>query len=106
MSIEQKVWNYFIEKDFTPYGTAGIMGNLYKESRFKTNNLQDTYNKSIGMTDEQYTAGVDNNTYNLFINDGAGYGLAQWTWSGLKKDLYMLCKSRKKSISDLDCQLD
>ena len=106
MSIEQKVWNYFIEKNFTPQGIAGIMGNLYKESRFKTNNLQDTYNQNFGMTDEQYTAGVDNNTYNLFINDGAGYGLAQWTWSGLKKDLYLLCKSRKKSISDLDCQLD
>ena len=106
MSVEQKVWNYFTEKNFSPSGIAGIMGNLYKESKFKTNNLEDRCNIKFGLSDEQYTQGVDNNTYNLFINDGAGYGLAQWTWSGYKKDLYMLCKSRNKSISDLDCQLE
>ena len=60
-----------------PYGVAGLMGNLYAESGLRSNNLQNTFEKKFGMTDEQYTAAVDNGTYTNFVKDSAGYGLAQ-----------------------------
>ena len=82
------------------------MGNLYAESGLKSNNLQDAYNKILKMTDEQYTEAVDKNTYKKFTSDGAGYGIAQWTYSSLKKELYDLCKSKSTSISDIDSQLE
>ena len=106
MNIEQQVWNYFLNKGFSPQGIAGLMGNIFKESQFKTNNLQDSYNSSFGISDEAYTANVDNGRYQNFPDDGAGYGLVQWTYGPFKQDLLNLCKSRHKSISDLSCQLD
>lgn len=82
------------------------MGNMQAESSLQTNNLQNTYNISLGMSDEQYTKAVDNGTYTNFIHDSAGYGLVQWTYWSLKEELYNLCKKRGKSISDINCQLD
>jgi hypothetical protein len=35
------------------------MGNLYAESGLKPINLQNTYEKSLGYTDAEYTAAVD-----------------------------------------------
>ncbi len=106
MSVEQQIWDYFKNKGFTDYGIAGIMGNIYAESRCQPNNLQDNGNRILGWSDAQYTQKVDNKEYNNFVNDGYGYGLVQWTFSSLKADLYNLCKVRKKSIADIDCQLD
>jgi len=100
------IWDYFTSKGFSKEGIAGIMGNLYAESGLKSNNLQDAYNKILKMTDEQYTEAVDKNTYKKFTSDGAGYGIAQWTYSSLKKELYDLCKSKSTSISDIDSQLE
>jgi len=28
MSVKEQIWSYFLNKGFTPYGIAGIMGNL------------------------------------------------------------------------------
>ena len=44
--------------------------------------------KKLGFTDESYTEAVDNKTYKNFIYDKAGYGLVQWTYWSLKRDLY------------------
>ena len=106
MTNAEIIWKYFENKKFNPYAIAGIMGNMKAESNLLPNNLQSAYEKSLGMTDEQYTKAVDNGTYTNFIHDSAGYGLAQWTYWSLKEDLYNLCKERNKSISDIQCQLD
>ena len=106
MTNAEIIWKYFENKKFNPYAIAGIMGNMKAESNLLPNNLQSTYEKSLGMTDEQYTKAVDNGTYTNFIHDSAGYGLAQWTYWSLKEDLYNLCKERNKSISNIQCQLD
>ena len=106
MNNKEIIWKYFEEKNFSPYAIAGIMGNMYAESGLRENNLQDTYNQLLGLSDEQYTQKVDDGSYINFIHDSAGYGLVQWTYWSLKKELYDLCKSRKKSISDINCQLD
>lgn len=81
------------------------MGNLFAESGLIPNNLQNTYNASLGMSDVQYTAAVDNVRYNNFANDAAGYGLAQWTYHTRKKALLAYAQKTKKSIGDLEMQL-
>lgn len=103
---EEKIWNYLIGKGLTKKGTAGLMGNLYAESGLRPNNLQQTYEKSLGFTDESYTAAVDNGTYTNFVRDSAGYGLAQWTYWSRKQSMLNFHKAANKSIGDLETQLD
>ena len=81
------------------------MGNLYAESALNSENLQNTHNTKLGMTDAQYTAAVDNGNYANFVHDGAGYGLAQWTFYSRKQALYDAAKAAGVSIGNLDVQL-
>ena len=62
MANESTIWNFLKGKGISNYGIAGIMGNLYAESGLLPNNLENTYEKKLGMTDAQYTAAVDNGT--------------------------------------------
>lgn len=103
---EDIIWKYLKQQGLSDAGAAGLMGNLNAESSLRPNNLQDTYNQSLGMSDVEYTQAVDNGTYTGFINDSAGYGLAQWTWHTRKKNLLNFAKSKNKSIGDLSMQLD
>lgn len=102
---EEKIWNYLISQGLTEAGTAGLMGNLYSESALQPTNLQNSYEKKLGFTDTTYTAAVDNGTYTGFVNDAAGYGLAQWTYWSRKEALLNYAKARGKSVGDLETQL-
>jgi uncharacterized protein YcbK (DUF882 family) len=102
----KKMWDYFKSKGLNDYGIAGLMGNLYAESGLRACNLQQTYEKKLGMTDAEYTAAVDAGTYTNFINDSAGYGLAQWTYWSLKRDMLNYFKKKNKSIGDLETQME
>ena len=103
---EERIWDFLLAKIGNEFGVAGMMGNLQAESGLRPNNLQNTYEKKLGMTDEQYTAAVDVGAYTNFVYDSAGYGLAQWTSSGRKNGLLNLKKQTGKSIGDLSLQLD
>lgn len=103
---EQKIWNYLYAKLSNAYGTAGLIGNLYAESALKPSNLQNSYEKKLGYTDDSYVAAVDNGTYTNFVKDSAGFGLAQWTYWSRKQNLLNYCKSKGTSIADLEMQLD
>ena len=102
----EKMWNYFLKSGMNEYGVAGVMGNLYAESGLRPCNLQNTYEKSLGMTDAEYTAYVDANYYTNFVKDSAGYGLAQWTYWTLKRDMLAYHQSKNKSIGDGDTQME
>ena len=82
------------------------MGNLYAESALRPNNLQNSYETSLGISDEEYTAAIDDGSYDNFIKDKAGYGLAQWTYWSRKQGLLEYAKSVNKSIGDLTMQLE
>jgi hypothetical protein len=82
------------------------MGNLYAESGLKASNLQNTYEKKLGMTDAEYTAAVDSGKYTNFVKDSAGYGLAQWTYWSRKQALLEFAKASKASIGNLGMQLN
>lgn len=106
MDREQTIWEYLQSKLNNPYGTAGLMGNLYAESGLNPQNLQNSYEKKLGYTDLEYTNAVDSGEYKNFTNDSAGYGLAQWTYWSRKVNLQNFAKDARKSIGDLGMQLD
>lgn len=108
-SDEEKIWNSFIKAGYSKVATAGFMGNLQAESNFKANNLQNSFEKKLGMTDVQYSNAVSNKTYSKekFAKDSAGYGLAQWTYHTRKRSMYeFIIEQKKKRIDDLDAQLE
>lgn len=105
-SNEVTIWTYLSGKGLTDYAVAGIMGNLYAESGLIPNNLQNIYNMTLGMTDEEYTRAVDSGRYNNFVRDMAGYGLAQWTFWSRKQDLLSMAQEAGRSVGDLGVQLD
>lgn len=105
-AVDKAIWDFLAGKGLNAFAVAGIMGNLYAESGLKAANLQNSFEKSLGMTDEGYTAAVDNGTYADFINDNAGYGLAQWTFWSRKQALFEFAKAAGASIGSLSMQLD
>ena len=103
----EKIWNFLTRTaGFTKEGAAGLMGNLYAESALEPTNLQNSYERSLGMSDASYTSKVDDGSYNNFVNDSAGYGLAQWTYYSRKQKLLDYVKSKGASIGDLGTQLE
>jgi len=63
MSNSKIIWDFLKKEGFSDFGVAGLMGNLDAESALRPNNLQDTYSRSLGLSDAEYTAKVDNGTY-------------------------------------------
>ena len=100
------IWNFLKGKGLNDYAVAGLMGNLYSESALRPNNLQNSFEKKLGMTDKGYTMAVNNGSYKNFIHDKAGYGLAQWTWWSRKQALLYFAQKKKASIDDLVMQLE
>lgn len=105
-STEEKIWNYLVGKGLSKAGAAGLMGNLCAESALNPKNLQNSYEKKLGYTDDSYTAAVDNGSYGNFVKDSAGYGLAQWTYWSRKQNMLEFARAAGKSIGDLEMQLD
>ena len=103
---EKKLWDFFMDKLKNPYGVAGLLGNLYAESNYRTNVLQYTYHSIIGLGSAEYTEAIDNGEYTNFMKDCAGYGLAQWTYSPRKEGLLNYARSKNVSISDLNMQME
>ncbi len=107
-SKEKAIWDFLtIECGLNSFAAAGVMGNLYAESGLRPDNLQNSFEKKLDMDDAAYTAAVDSGAYNknAFINDKAGYGLAQWTYWSRKQALYEYAKTIGVSIADMHMQL-
>lgn len=102
---EKKIWDFLMGKIGNANGVAGLMGNLYAESGLRANNLQNSYEKKLNISDKEYTMLVDGGNYPNFVTDKAGYGLAQWTFWSRKQDLLDFAREQRKSIGDLQMQL-
>ena len=103
---EKRIWERLLAFLPNPYAVAGIMGNMMAESGLRSNNLQGSKEKTLDMTDEQYTAAVDDGSYTNFVHDGAGYGLFQATYWSIKEGLLSFAREKGVSISDCDMQVD
>lgn len=120
---KDKIWSYLVAPEsaggmgLSRAGAAGIMGNMQNESGFEPNNLENEANRLFGMSDDEYTAAVNNGSYSkekfmhdhwrsdLTDNCGSGYGLVQFTWYTLKRDLYDYAMAHSRDISNLTDQL-
>ncbi len=91
------------KKGFTNAGAAGIMGNLYAESGLNPRVYETAHHKRIGLSNEEYVRKTNNGSYKNFVNDRAGFGLAQWTFHSRKQALLNMCRGK---IGDLSCQLN
>lgn len=105
LEVKRSIYNCLKQAGYCNNGIYGLMGNLYAESKLEPKNLQDSFEKKLGYTNETYTAAVDNGTYGNFVRDKAGYGLAQWTYWSRKQALLEYHRSVGKSIGDLETQL-
>ena len=107
MIDRDKIWTFLMSEISNPYGVAGLMGNIEAESAYNPINLQDAFENRLSFTDRTYTDAVDSGIYskNQFASDGAGYGLAQWTYPARKANLYHYCKTCNTSIGALFSQL-
>ena len=103
----EKLYNFFVAKGYTKEGASAIVGNLDAESGLIPNRLEMTHTAKLG-SDTYYTAAINNKSYskNAFINDGAGYGLAQWTYFTRKRGLYESTVEKGLSIADLEGQAE
>ena len=77
-SVHAKIMNYFLGKGLSKHAAAGIMGNLYMESRLNP--------AAIG-------------------DGGTSGGIAQWHANRFRQ-LKLFAKKRNKDWKDLDTQLD
>ena len=102
----EKMFNFLRQQGFTEAGSAAVVGNGYAESGCSHINLQNNGNRELDMTDEQYTAAVDNGTYTNFVNDKYGYGIFQWTYWSRKQNLLNYAKSKGVSIGDLEMHMN
>lgn len=105
MTNEAYIWQRLKKAGYTDEATAGIMGNLKHESGLRPDNLQGSYELKLGLTDKEYTDLVNSGAYSCkqFVNDRAGYGLAQWTYYSRKQALYNACFP---DIASLEKQTD
>lgn len=103
---DKYVWDKLKASIGNDYGVAGLLGNIQAESGVRSNNLQNSFEKSLGMSDDVYMTAVDNGIYTNFVKDSAGWGLCQWTFWSRKQNLLNYAKTHNKSIGDLAMQVD
>ena len=98
--VERELYDFYSSKGLCNNGIFGLFGNLYAESRMNPKNLQNSFEKKLGFTDESYTAAVDNGSYKDFVHDGAGYGLHQCTFWSRKQAMLAFHQAKGVSIGD------
>ncbi len=103
---EQQMFDAFVKGGLSKTGAAALLGNFKDESGLNPQNLQDSANKKLSMTDRQYTEAVDSGAYKNFVKDAFGYGLSQWTFWSRKQALLEFAKSVGHSIGDPRMQVE
>lgn len=99
---EQEIYAKCLALGMTPAGAAGCTANIMAESAGRSDNLQDCFNNSFGVSDSEYVRQVDAGTRNF--RDNAGFGYCQWTSGDRKAALKSYLDGHGKSIADSDGQ--
>lgn len=105
MTVQEYIITECKKQGLTDEAIAALMAQVQAESAFKPNNLEDTANAKLGMTDEQYVTAVDNGTYTNFVRDGFGFGIYQLTFYTRKQNYLNYVRARNGSIGDLKHQV-
>ena len=103
---EKQIYEYLYNVIKNHFGVSGLMGDLKSESNLRANNLQNSFETRLGITDDEYVNKVDNGTYTNFVKDSAGFGLWQLTYWSRKQGFLNYCKSKNASIGCYETQLE
>lgn len=98
MSI-QSIYNKCLALGMTKAGAAGATANILHESGGRCNNIEDTQNAKLGISDDEYVRQVDAGIRD-FLAPAGGFGLCQWTSRDRRERLYRWIKQHGASISD------
>ena len=103
----KEIYDWLKSCGLTDAGVSGLLGNIKAESGIRSNNMQNSYEIKLGLTDKQYTDMINNGTYSKtqFVNDKIGYGLCQWTYWSRKLSLYEYAESINHNIDSVEMQL-
>jgi len=105
MGIPEYVYSEGIKQGCTMEAVCALLAQLQEESAFNPYNLEDTANRKLGISDQEYVRGVDNGTYTNFVNDGYGFGLFQVTFYTRKRQFLNWMRARGLSIGDTEGQV-
>lgn len=108
MNNEKLIWDTLMEAIGNPYGVAGLMGNLFAESRLDP--LCKAGGKDadvINTAPEDYAQLVMSGLYapHDFAHDECAFGIAQWRYWSRKEALYLFIRENKMDISDVSAQI-
>ena len=101
-----------LKGNFDDEQIAGALGNVHYESGgLQTNNLENSYERSWGTSDQAYTNAVNSGGHPVsgknFIHDSAGYGMAQWTYWSRKESLWnKASRLSPVNVADLGIQVE
>lgn len=102
----KQIWSWFkANTKLTDAGISAVIGNMWAESTCEPCRRQGDFSDDRHISKE-YAAQVDCGNTDLFFSGKYGWGLCQWTFPARCRSLYNFCKSRKKSIADLETQLE
>lgn len=90
----------------TAAGAAGVLANVEAESAFTSINVQDSFNRALGISDEEFVRRVDAGDTALFMTPDLGFGLAQWTAQDRKEKYLSHFRKLGVSIGDFRTQVD
>lgn len=105
MTVQGYIISECKKQRLTDEAIAALMAQIQAESAFIVNNLEDTANAKLGMTDEQYVKAVDSGSYTNFVRDGFGFGIYQLTFYTRKQNFLNYVRARNGSIGDLKLQV-
>ena len=105
MSYYQTIYNVLRAGGLTEAGALGFLGNWDCESNCEPFRLQGDFSPYRNMS-HQYVADVTSGKIPMsqFAHDGKGFGLAQWTASDRKSDLYDFWKRSGKALDSAEMQ--
>lgn len=105
MTVQEYIISECKKQRLTDEAIAALMAQIQAESAFIVNNLENTANAKLGMTDEQYVKAVDSGSYTNFVRDGFGFGIYQLTFYTRKQNFLNYVRARNGSIGDLKLQV-
>ena len=59
---EKQMFDFLVAGGLSEHGAAVLLGHFQAESGLNSRNLQNSFQKKLGHTDDSYTEAVDNGT--------------------------------------------
>lgn len=97
---ESEIFAECLRLGMTAAGAAGATANILRESAGRPDNLEDSYNRKLGVSDADYVRQVDAGTRDFLAPGQGGFGLCQWTSINRRRELLNYAQGYGKSIAD------